>query len=267
MGFARIFRAAGRRDDHITAALSQDRQGVNHDLMVLVPPELVWQIEKVRRQPVMRKDVRWVRGEEVGRRLGRKPNHGDVVSQTGIEPAAVAQGAFTAEHDAAAGSNLGTEAQIALPSRGPRKELRQPAMLKIRKPCQRWKRQPPAEEPRGFEHEIDAARPEFGRGRAINPRRKCRQEAGTTTVKLRKCRRLHHFNARNVFGSRKFQRIVIHPRKQHGLDFTRPVPGKCGEEVILVVVAASPNPTGDVGERDTKGRALGHESSPLNHFT
>ena len=94
-------------------------------------------------------------------------------------------------------------------------------MLKIRKPCQRRKRQPPAEKPRGFEHEIDAPGTEFGRGRAIDPERKRRHEAGTTTIERR---RLHDFNAGNARQSREFQRVVIDPRKHHGPDFSGAMP-------------------------------------------
>src|SRR5579863_2251550 len=78
--FARIFSTAGGRDDHITVALPQDRQSVNHDLMIVVPPELVWQIAELQRQPIMREYVSRIRGQQLGRRLCRKPDYRNVVS-------------------------------------------------------------------------------------------------------------------------------------------------------------------------------------------
>ena len=86
------------------------------------------------------------------------------------------QRAFAAQHDVSARRDLGAKAQIATPPGGRRKQLRQPAMLKVGKPSDRRKRQAPAKKARVFEHDVDALGPKFGCGRPIEPERQAQQQ-------------------------------------------------------------------------------------------
>jgi hypothetical protein len=128
---------------------------------------------------------------------------------------------LAAQHNTSARCYLGTKTKVPTPSGGQRKELRQPAMLKIRKPCDRRKRQTPAKKTCGLENEIDTFGLKFRRCRPIQPKRKRGNETRTTPIKRR---RLHYLDAWNSCESRKLGGFFTHPREHNRLDFAGAVP-------------------------------------------
>src|SRR6266478_9071771 len=82
--FTRIGNAARSADNNIDPALRQDRQCINHQLVVLVPVELIGQIKVFHRQTVMLDNFKRYGSQKLSRWLGRETNYGDLISRPRI---------------------------------------------------------------------------------------------------------------------------------------------------------------------------------------
>jgi hypothetical protein len=98
------------------------------------------------------------------------------------------------------------KAKLALPSGGWRKKLRQPLMLKIRKPGYRRVWQTPTKKSCRFENYVDLPFPEFSYRRIVKPERNSCNEAGTTSVES--CG-LHGLDAGDARKSLKIRGVVL----------------------------------------------------------
>src|SRR3954468_5503239 len=145
---------------------------IDHELVVLVPPELIWQVEIAGWQAITRDHIGWIRYEQVGRRLGRKPDHGHTVLQARIEPPEVAERAGAAQHDVPARRDLESKAEITPPIRTIGEEMREQTMLKIGKPGDRRKRLTPAKEAGGLKYDVDMPHAELCYRTAVEPKYK-----------------------------------------------------------------------------------------------
>ncbi|WP_245286688.1 hypothetical protein [Bradyrhizobium sp. ARR65] len=106
----------------------------------------------------------------------------NVVRQPRIKGPQVGQSAVAAQEDRPVRCNLRAKAEIASPPRHWRKQMRQPAMLKIRKPCDRRQRQAPSEEARRFEHHIDLGGSKRLGRLTVEPERNCTYQARMPSI-------------------------------------------------------------------------------------
>ena len=173
--------------------------------MVLVPPELVRQIEVSRRQAVFRQDLGSIRGQQFGRGLSGEADHSDVVAKSRIKSSIVGESAFAAQHDLPAGHDLGAKTEIAPPARDRRKQLRQSAMLKIRKQCDGRKRQAPAEKTRVLGHHVDAFGLKLGCRRPVKPKRDGTDQTRTPAIKGLRAR---NFDSGNEIQKNKGEFVI-----------------------------------------------------------
>src|SRR5690349_2615924 len=102
--------------------------------MILVPIELVRQIEIPLGQFVFYQDRGDIAGEERGFGLGREADHRNFIGHTRMIFPKIGQSALAAQEDVTARHDLSAKAKFAAPTSSTREQLRQLSMLKIRKP-------------------------------------------------------------------------------------------------------------------------------------
>ncbi|WP_249131646.1 MULTISPECIES: hypothetical protein [unclassified Bradyrhizobium] len=135
-------------------------------------------------------------------------------------------------------------------------------VLQIRNPRHCRDRQPPTEEARGFNHNIYMRGAKRRRGAAVQTKRECRSETRLPVEHLRS----DDLDARYRIKFREFTLVGPRPGKGDRGELAGQKPIERREQIALIIVAAGPNPSRDVIEREPQWAGR-HEACPLNQAT
>ncbi|WP_375788879.1 hypothetical protein ACE10Z_16615 [Bradyrhizobium sp. Pha-3] len=135
-------------------------------------------------------------------------------------------------------------------------------VLQIRNPRHGRDRQPPTEEARGFNNNIDVCGAKRRRGSAVQTNRECRSETWLPVERLRS----DDLDARYRTKLGEFVLVGPRPGKDDRGELAGQKPIERREQIALIIVAAGPNPSRNVIEREPQWAGR-HEACPLNQAT
>ena len=204
--------------------------------VVLVSPELVWQIEEASRQIVGVDNLPQSILRRSGWRGYRKSHHVQLGRASRIESLAIPPGRFAAKHDLPSGEHLRLEADLPLPIGEARKELRHMTMLKVGNPSESRASEAPTEELRGLEDQVGAVLIKQSDERWViaEGERHRQRPAGTARIQSRRGDDLH---ARYAGEGRKTRLSDVGACEYEGLHLPRDMLCNSLDQVEQVVVS------------------------------
>ncbi|WP_229181392.1 hypothetical protein [Bradyrhizobium oropedii] len=135
-------------------------------------------------------------------------------------------------------------------------------MLQVRNPRHRRDSQPPAEEARGFNNDIDTRGAERRRGSAVQTKPERRSQPWLPV----ECLRSDGLDTWYCGKLSEFILVGSSPGKDDRNEFAGQKPRECREQIALIIVPAGPKPPRYMTEREPQWAGR-HEACPLNQVT
>ena len=155
--------------------------------------------------------------------------------------------------------DLRAKTEVAPPARQRREQMRQPAMLKIRKPGDRRQRQAPSEKTGRFEHDVDTRNLKRLGRLTIEPERKRVDQFRIPPIEGD---RSHDFDGGNARKRIEFISGLVGRGKENRRDFARTIAIERRKQIALIIIAACPKAPRNVRKRDAKRSLIIHAPAP-----